>query len=249
LSPRQKPSPEAGKAKYPPTARELNAALNRYKAHYKAQRDATPRLKFDDKRATISLDHPDSHFGYALLMEALGTADLDFVTGLLQQLANAGSQGQKVDESGINFLLSVVKGAKPKDQFEAMLSAQMAAIHTATMTFAQRLAYVETIPQQDSAERALNKLARTFAMQMEALKRYRTGGEQKVTVQHVSVNDGGQAIVGNVSQAAHEAAPEPPAHATPALTDTRQPAMPMINEPARTPEPLRRKNDDGPSSA
>jgi hypothetical protein len=29
---------------------------------------------------------------------------------------------------------------------------------------------------------------------MEALKRYRTGGEQKVTVQHVSVNDGGQAI-------------------------------------------------------
>jgi hypothetical protein len=62
-----------------------------------------------------------------------------------------------------------------------MLAAQMAAIHTATMTFARRLANVETIQHQDSAERALNKLARTFAMQMEALKRYRTGGEQKVT--------------------------------------------------------------------
>jgi hypothetical protein len=48
------------------------------------------------------------------------------------------------------------------------------------------LAHVETIPQQDSALRALNKLARTFATQMEALKRYRTGGEQKVTVQHRS---------------------------------------------------------------
>ena len=57
-----------------------------------------------------------------------------------------------------------------------MLAAQMAVIHTATMTFARRLANVETIEQQDSAERALNKLARTFAMQMEALKRYRTGG-------------------------------------------------------------------------
>jgi hypothetical protein len=34
---------------------------------------------------------------------------------------------------------------------------------------------------------------------IEALKRYRTGGEQKVTVQHVTVNDGGQAIVGAVS--------------------------------------------------
>jgi hypothetical protein len=97
------------------------------------------------------------------------------------QLANASSQGQQADESGINFLLSGVKGAKPKDQFEAMLSAQMAAIHRATITFAWRLAQVETIPQQDSAERALNKLARTYAMQMEALKRCRTGGEQKVT--------------------------------------------------------------------
>ena len=52
---------------------------------------------------------------------------------------------------------------------------------------------------QDSAERGFNKLARTFAAQMETLKRYRTGGEQKVTVQHVTVNEGGQAVVGNVS--------------------------------------------------
>jgi hypothetical protein len=36
-------------------------------------------------------------------------------------------------------------------------------------------------------------------MQLEALKRYRTGGEQRVTVQHVTVNDGGRAIVGNVA--------------------------------------------------
>ena len=56
-----------------------------------------------------------------------------------------------------------------------------------------------TIPQQDSAERAFNKLARTFATQMEALKRYRSTGEQKVTVQHVTVNDGGQAVVGTVT--------------------------------------------------
>jgi hypothetical protein len=34
---------------------------------------------------------------------------------------------------------------------------------------------------------------------MEALKRYRTGGEHKVKVQHVSVSEGEQAIVGNVT--------------------------------------------------
>jgi hypothetical protein len=67
------------------------------------------------------------------------------------------------------------------------------------MTFARRLAHVETVPQQDSASNAFNKLARTFAAQVEALRRYRSGGEQKMTVQHVHVAEGGQAIVGNVS--------------------------------------------------
>jgi hypothetical protein len=96
-------------------------------------------------------------------------------------------------------MLAIVKGIEPRDQVEAMLAAQMAAVHNATMTFARRLARVENIPQQDSASNAFNKLARTFAAQMEALKRYRSGGEQKMTVQHVHVAEGGQAIVGNVN--------------------------------------------------
>ena len=62
-----------------------------------------------------------------------------------------------------------------------MLASQMAAVHMATMTFARRLNHIENIPQQDSAERAFNKLARTFARQVEALKRYRTGGEHRVS--------------------------------------------------------------------
>jgi hypothetical protein len=124
---------------------------------------------------------------------------MDFMVGILTQLGNAGSVGQKVDEQALNFLLSVVKGIQPKDQLETMLAAQMAAVHSLTMTYARRLANAEALPQQESAERTLNKLARTFTAQVEALKRYRTGGEQKVTVEHVTVNEGGQAIVGNVS--------------------------------------------------
>jgi NAD-specific glutamate dehydrogenase len=90
-----------------------------------------------------------------------------------------------------------------------MLAAQMAAVHNATMTFARRLAHVDNIPQQDSAERAFNKLARTFASQVEALKRYRTGGEQTVRVEHVTVNEGGQAIVGNVMHGARGSLEKP----------------------------------------
>jgi hypothetical protein len=63
-----------------------------------------------------------------------------------------------------------------------------------------RFAHVDSIPQQDSAERAVNKLACTFAVQVAALKRYRTGGEPTVRVERVTVNEGGQAIVGNASQ-------------------------------------------------
>ena len=132
-------------------------------------------------------------------MEALGTANHDFASGLVSNLVNIGSPSREVDERGTNFALSIVKGVQPKDEVEALLAVQMAAVHLATMTFARRLAHVENIPQQDSAERAFNKLARTFACQVEALKRYRNGGEQRVTVKHVTVNDGGQAIVGSVS--------------------------------------------------
>jgi hypothetical protein len=82
---------------------------------------------------------------------------------------------------------------------EAMLAAQMAAVHMATMALARRLANVENTAQQDSAERAFNKLARTFAAQVEALKRYRSRGDQTVRVEHVTVNEGGRAIVGNVA--------------------------------------------------
>ena len=160
-----------------------------------------PRMKVtkNDGVTRIEVDHPTPSVGYARLMKAVGTTDPDFLNGLLWQLANARSQGKSVDENGLNFMLSLVIGVEPEDQVEAMLAAQMAAVHNATMTFARYLAHVDNIAQQDSAERAFNKLARTFASQVEALKRYRSKGEQKMIVEHVTVNEGGQAIVGNVS--------------------------------------------------
>ena len=43
-----------------------------------------------------------------------------------------------------------------------------------------------------------NKLSRTYAVLLEALNRHRGKGQQKVTVEHVHVHSGGQAIVGVV---------------------------------------------------
>ena len=189
-------------APYRPTPKEDRAiqALS----HRRAAKPAAPRITVTHtkgKPAQIASDHPDPTTGGQLLMAALGTTSHAFAYGLLDQLVEAGSKGAKADQDGINFMLAVIAGVEPRDEVEAMLAAQMAAVHMATMTFTRRLAHVDNIPQQDSAARAFNTLARTFAAQMEALKRYRTGGEQKVTVQHVTVNEGGQAVVGHVSAA------------------------------------------------
>jgi hypothetical protein len=105
-----------------------------------------------------------------------------------------------LDERELSFALSMVKGIRPRDDNEGMLAAQMAAVHIATMTAARRLANVETIDQQDSASNMFNKCARTFTAQVEALKKYRSTGEQSIKVQHVNVHDGGQAIVSSTLQ-------------------------------------------------
>jgi acyl-CoA synthetase (AMP-forming)/AMP-acid ligase II len=49
------------------------------------------------------------------------------------------------------------------------------------------------VDDSELAERAFNRLSRTFIAQVDALKKYRTGGEQKMTAEHVHVHEGGQA--------------------------------------------------------
>jgi hypothetical protein len=184
-----------------PPYKQTPAEIEAIDAFAAARKKQAPRLKVvvtGRDAVTTDVDHPDSAIGTIALMRALGTTDFDFYSGLISQLLNA-SKEKEVSEGGTNFMLSVIKGIEPRDQIEAMLAAQMAAVHMASMTFARRLAHVDNIPQQDSASNAFNKLARTFASQVEALKRYRSGGEQKMTVQHVHVAEGRQAIVGDVN--------------------------------------------------
>jgi hypothetical protein len=222
------------KPPYEPTPAEAETL----KAYRAARAKRGPRLKVT--ASTVKIDHPDPVCGHLSLLKAVGSMDSDFLEGLKKQLVNAGSHGSTADEDGINFMLAVVKGIEPRDQVEAMLAAQMAAIHMASMTFARRLAHVENIPQQDSASNAFNKLARTFTAQMEALKRYRSGGEQKMTVQHVHVAEGGQAIVGNVNAPAEGVGARKKSEDQPHAQLTYAPgvAMPRQIEAERTAVPL-----------
>lgn len=210
---------EPSQTPYRPNPHE-QVLLDRHAARRNAEAPA-PRLKvgYDGKSKPFSLDHPDQATAGDLLLEALGTADPDFGDRLLDQLIAASSPYGQVDDRDLNFMVSVIKGVKPNDPIEAMLAAQIALVHTVTMRFGWKLAKA-VLSEEDGPVREINKAARTFASLVDALKRYRSGGEQKVTVQQVSVSDNARAIVGNVNQTSRKA----------------------------TPEQLRRESDDEPSS-
>ncbi|WP_025034718.1 hypothetical protein [Bradyrhizobium sp. DOA9] len=161
----------------------------------------TPRVKLYKRRIAIS--HPDPHVGEQLLAEALGAADRDAMHGMLRQLVKASVVGQKPDEANLAFMISTIRSIAPKDSIEAMLVSQMVSVHMAAMRCACRLACTDDLAQQEGIARALTRLSRTFAAQVEALNRHRNSDERAITVQNLSVQDGGRAIVGNVTQHAH----------------------------------------------
>ena len=134
-------------------------------------------------------------------------------------------------------MVSVLTNAKPRDQNQAMLLMQMADIHKAAMTYAHRLGQATSIAEVEIWERGLNRLDRTFVAQLEALNRYRSGGEQRMTAPHVSVS---QAIVASVTPAPREIAPNETAASPPSLADSRTPPMTILHEPALAPAQLKR---------
>jgi hypothetical protein len=86
-----------------------------------------------------------------------------------------------------------------------MLASQMITTHNAAMkAYAKAESYNM---RNDIAYKKLsiastslgNKLMRTYTMQMDSLNRYRGKGQQKITVEYLNINDGGKAIVGNVT--------------------------------------------------
>jgi hypothetical protein len=147
--------------------------------------------------ANVTAANDDSIYEHAQLTDLLVTADTAFSAGILGQIADVARTGKQLSPRDLNFVLATVRAIDPRDSTEALLAVQMAAVHNATMVAARRLTHTETIPQLDSASNMLNKLARTFAAQIETLKRYRADGEQKITVQHQHVNvSANQAVVG-----------------------------------------------------
>jgi hypothetical protein len=95
--------------------------------------------------------------------------------------------------------VAALVGISPKDELEGMVAAQLIAAHYAAMECYRRAMIGEqTFEGRRENLSQANKLSRTYAVLLDALNRHRGKGEQKVTVEHVHVHSGGQAIVGTV---------------------------------------------------
>src|SRR5256886_6492858 len=190
-----------------------------------------PRIKLQSHG--FAIDHQDQELGERLMANALGVADREAMHGIIRQLVKASVSGESPDEVNLSFMISMVRSIKPRDSVEAMLVAQMVSVHVMAMRCAYHLANAEDIARQDSAGRALGRLARTFPAQVEALNRYRNNGEPAITVQNVSVQDGGKAIVGNVTQ--HASVIISDKSPAPAQTDAAMTPTPDTGEPEHHP--------------
>jgi hypothetical protein len=97
--------------------------------------------------------------------------------------------------------LELIKELGPEDVTQSMLAAQTIACHNAAMKF-MRGALLPGQPSEfvDSNIGRASKLMNIFTAQVELMQKLKgKGSEQKVTVKHVHVYPGGQAIVGTIT--------------------------------------------------
>jgi hypothetical protein len=172
-----------------------------------------PPVRVKLRRITASQAKPyppdgETRAWWVRLKKALGTTSSAFVDASLQQLiAAARLPFSGISEIAVNASLAFIERAKPQDEVESALVMQMACTHAAAM------AVLATLGGAGGGERnmvakasAAARLLRAYAAQVEVLRRLRSGGSQLVRVEHVHVNEGGQAVIGNVKPAPNSAA-------------------------------------------
>jgi hypothetical protein len=155
----------------------------------------------DNGALRIRPPHSDDAGFAARLLDAFGTESPDFANRAMGRLgAIMRPKGSALpNQTEFNAALAAIDGIRPGDEIEAMLAVQMVATHETAMDMLMRAKQADLTPTLQECGSLAVKLLRTYTAQMEALVRLRRGGEQRVIVQHVNVNDGGQAIVGPVN--------------------------------------------------
>jgi hypothetical protein len=100
---------------------------------------------------------------------------------------------------------------KPGDGIEMMLAEQMVGTHAAAAECLRRaMMEKQTFEGRNASLNHAQKLMALYTKQLATLDKHRGQGEQRVTVKHVHVAPGGQAIVGNIETGATDPVPAGP---------------------------------------
>ena len=160
-----------------------------------------PRIVFSSGQ--IGFEGISDVTGIAKWLEALGTFSVDFFLEIVRDCKRTCCSKGQIDEYRFNAMMAFVASIKPRDHVEVALAVQMAMAHRAAMQAMGDLTMAELQMQAENAERVAARFMRIYAMQMEALKKYRAS-QAVVAVQNVSVSEGAQAVVANGVQVSGE---------------------------------------------
>ena len=139
-----------------------------------------------------------------ILKEAMGTDCEPIQDILMTQLQEAlwrpeWRSPEKLQDFAVASI-ALLRDIKPKDTIEAMLAVQMVSTHHAALECSRRAMHQEqTFDGRSQNLKFAAALMNLYTRQMEALNKHRGKGQQKVTVEHVHVEAGAQAVVGSGS--------------------------------------------------
>lgn len=142
------------------------------------------------EREEWTAPHDDAGLWMLQLADAFGTRSSAVINTFLGQLeALCGNSHYddearqwRLDENQFSAALALVNSVKPRNEMEAALAAQMVAVHLLTMKVAARAIQYD---YDTRTAAAAGKLARTFTLQMEALRSMR--GRKRTTRQSITV--------------------------------------------------------------
>lgn len=165
------------------------------------ERHPPPRLKLnenDDDGPLLSFEGDNDVIRLHASMGLRNSSAVSFLLSQLSLMFEDSIRGGSAEK--INQAISMLDELEPKGGGESMLAAQMVAIHGAAMTCLSRANLSgQSFEGRDLNLRHAERLTRIYAQHFETLAKNRRNGQQKVIVKHVHVNEGGQAIVGNVN--------------------------------------------------
>lgn len=132
-----------------------------------------------------------------VLKHLTATTDFELAAEIFDKGRNA-LPGKDRDGRNANLVLQSLADNAPKDAIEARLCLQATALYSQGMQYLARAENADMLCHSEFYMKYATKLLRLHNETIEAISKQRRGGEQRLVVQYVNVNEGGRAIVGNM---------------------------------------------------